>query len=63
MASPRSSCHWYVSVIRNTAGQRNLTRVVVSGKVFCSSVASVEAFVVADDFGGDQTRRSVASMV
>ena len=56
MASPRSACHWYVTVIRDTAGQRNLPRVVVSDKVSRSSVASVEAFVVTNDAGNYKSR-------
>ena len=66
MANPRASCHWYVSVIRDTARQRNLPRVVVSDKISRSSVASVEAveaFVITDDLGSNETRRNIASVV
>ena len=45
MASPRTACHWFVSVVRDPAGQHNLPRVIVSIEGSRSSVASVEALM------------------
>ena len=46
MASPRTTCHWFVSVVRDPTRPNDMPRVVVSIKGSRSLVASVKALFV-----------------
>ena len=64
MASLRTTCHWFVSVVRDPAGQHNLPRVIVSMIGSRSSVAGVEAFLMfTDDHRNYEARRNSSSLV